>query len=225
MIALLAKVEALFESRGETPSRDRIPAGESSSGLSVFRREGEYFTIAFDGDAFRLRESKGLRFLAMLLASPGREFHALDLIAAGSGVGADTTIAGVDELARSGLGDAGEVLDEPAKAAYKRRLLELEEEIEEAEAFGDAHRAAKGKEERDFIARELAAAMGIGGRNRVAASAAERARVNATRAIRSALLRIRAHSPALSSHLEATVRTGTFCSYTPDPSVQRRWQL
>ena len=75
-----------------------------------------------------------------------------------------------------------------------------------------------------FLADEPAAAVGLGGRDRRAGSAAERARVNITRAIRAALARIRAHSPALAGHLDATIHTGTFCSYTPDPRAPISWR-
>ncbi|HXF72357.1 MAG TPA: hypothetical protein VNO79_07090 [Actinomycetota bacterium] len=48
--------------------------------------------------------------------------------------------------------------------------------------------------------------------------------MNVTRAVRSSLARIGEHSPSLGKHLRATVRTGTSCSYTPDPlaPVDRR---
>jgi len=45
-----------------------------------------------------------------------------------------------------------------------------------------------------------------------------------TRAIRAALARIRAHSPALADHLDATIHTGTFCSYAPDPRAPITWR-
>ncbi len=57
------------------------------------------------------------------------------------------------------------------------------------------------------------------------ASGSERARVSATRAIRSSLARIAEYSGDLSAHLEATVRTGTFCSYTPAPRAPIAWSL
>ena len=52
----------------------------------MFRREGEYWTVVFGGDAFRLKDSKGLQHLARLLAEPGREFHVLDTAAYFCGV-------------------------------------------------------------------------------------------------------------------------------------------
>ena len=75
-----------------------------------------------------------------------------------------------------------------------------------------------------FLIDELAAAAGLGGRDRRAGSAAERARVNITRAIMTAVARIRAQSPALADHLDATIHTGTFCSYTPNPRAPISWR-
>ena len=64
--------------------------------------------------------------------------------------------------------------------------------------------------DREFHAIELASAIDGG-----AVSNAEKARVNLTRAIRSAIARIGEHSPVLEAHLEASVQTGTFFLYRP----------
>jgi hypothetical protein len=196
---------------------------------NVFRRQGEYWTVVFEGLVVRLRDAKGLRHLARLLADPGREFHAVDLEAAegqpaqvsrGSRAG-----RGEPELvARRDLGDAGELLDAPAKAAYQARLTELEEELEEAEQFNDSARATKARQERDFLVQELGRAVGLGGRDRRAASHAERARLNATRAIRAAMANLARANPALGQHLAATIRTGRYCAYLPDPRVPIAWE-
>ena len=226
MVALEGRCASLLDELGEAPTRvEAAPSGPPARRTSVFRREGEYWSIVFERETFRLRDAKGLRYLSILLASPGKEIHVLDLVAAEGGVEPAGRAAGAEDLPAGGPGDAGEVLDPQAREAYRRRLVELEEELEEARAFGDAERAARAEEERDFLARELASAMGLGGRSRVAASASERARVNVTRAIRSSLARIGEHSPALGRHLEAAVRTGTFCSYCPDPLAPIDWRL
>ena len=47
---------------------------------NLFRREGEYWTIAYHGTVLRLRDTKGLRYLASLLRHPGERFAARDLI-------------------------------------------------------------------------------------------------------------------------------------------------
>jgi len=216
-----------LEERAERLAEGATPA-DGGRGIvlqpTVFRREGEYWAVAYEGDAFRLRDSKGLRYLGRLLAEPGRELHVLALVAAERGP-APAGRKAEPGLAASSLGDAGEILDARAKEEYRRRLAELEDEIEEARAFADAERAVRAEEERDFLARELAAALGLRGRHRRAGSPAERARVSVTRAIRAALRRVQEQSPALGTHLERTIHTGTYCSYTPDPRLPVDWQL
>ena len=89
----------------------------------------------------------------------------------------------------------------------------------------EAKTAYRAREEMDFPVGELARAVGLGGRDRRAASHAERARLNATRAIRAALTNLARTHPALGAHLAATVRTGRYCSYTPDPRAPVAWEL
>ena len=122
-------------------------------------------------------------------------------------------------------GDAGELLDARAKAAYRRRLAEIDEDLAEAHAVGDMARAAQAEVERDILMRELSRAVGLGGRNRRAGSTAERARSAVTRAMRHALARIRKHHAPLGDHLDRTIRTGTYCVYLPDPRFPIVWRL
>jgi tetratricopeptide (TPR) repeat protein len=200
------------------------PRSPELPGQMVFRKEGEYWTVGFQKDAFRLKDTKGLQYLARLLAEPGREFHVLDLV--GEGPAASSRPADGEVRSRTdALGAAGALLDPQAKAEYRRRLAELEEELEDAQSMKDADRAERARSEREFIARELAAAVGLGGRDRMAVSASERARVSVTRAVKSAVARIKGHSNGLGAHLEATIRTGTYCSYAPDPRVPVSWKL
>src|SRR5512135_3467322 len=46
----------------------------------VFRREGDYWTIAYDAAVVRLKDTKGLRYLESLLRHPGQSFHVAELI-------------------------------------------------------------------------------------------------------------------------------------------------
>jgi hypothetical protein len=171
-----------------------------------------------------VRDLKGMRYLARLLAAPGREYHVLDLVATETGEARVNSIPSA-ELPRSSLGDAGEMLDARAKDAYRRRLAEIDDDIEQARAAGDGEREAQADAERDFLVRELSRAVGLGGRDRRAASASERARVGVTRAVRQAITRIGAHHPRLREHLTGTIRTGTYCGYFPDPRAPTRWEF
>lgn len=217
----------------------RLSAAQASAGKAVaettptpatedrFQREGDFWTISYHGSVSRLKDSKGLRFLAHLLANPAAEIHVLDLVAQVEG----RSRAAAPNPDRSmsveseGLGDAGDVLDTAAKAAYKQRLEDLQEEIEEAHAFNDAARAERLEDEKDALIQQLAGAVGLGGRDRKAASVAERARVSVTKTIKDALKKIAENDADLGEHLNPTVRTGTYCSYTPDPRAKIKWQL
>jgi hypothetical protein len=192
---------------------------------NVVHREGDYWTVIFDGYTVHVRDLKGMRYLARLLADPNREYHVLDLVAAETGRAAQVDHNPPAKLSRSLLGDAGEILDARAKDAYRRRLAEIDDDLEQARAIGDAERAAQADTERDFLVRELARAFGLSGRHRRAASASERARAGVTRAIRQAITRIEDHHPQLGEHLSRTIRTGTYCSYAPDPRAPAGWRF
>ncbi len=180
--------------------------------VNVFHREGEYWSVTFGAHTTRVRDVKGIRYLARLLADPGREVHVLDLVSLEGGRTAD-------------FGDSGPMLDVRAKDAYRRRLAEIEEDIEEARNLEDIEREKQADAERDFLVRELSRAFGLGGRDRWAGSPSERARASVTRAVRSAMLRINEHDPHLGEHLDRTIRTGTYCVYLPDPRVPVAWQI
>jgi tetratricopeptide (TPR) repeat protein len=215
---------------GPTPAAPAAADADAAAWGNVFRREGEYWTVVFDGAVVRLKDAKGLRHLARLLAHPGREFHTVDLEAADRPAAPPVPVgspgrAEGDQLAvRADLGDAGALLDAPAKAAYQARLGELRVELEEAEGANDPVGAARARAELEFLVGELARAVGLGGRDRRAAAHAERARLNVTRAIRAAVANLARANPALGRHLAATVRTGRYCAYTPDPRLPIAWQ-
>ena len=138
--------------------------------------------------------------LAMLVARPDTEVHVLDL-SGGAAI--------------RGQPDAGPALDAKARGEYESRLGDLREELAEAESFGDAGRAEAAREEIDFIARELSRAFGLGGRARRSGADAERARVNVRRRLKDAITRIGEQSDRAGRYLENTVKTGTYCRYTP----------
>jgi hypothetical protein len=145
----------------------------------------------------------------------------LDLVfavrAPGRGVPADAV--GDGSALRVGdcrWGDAGVVCDAQARDAYRRRLLDLEAEISEAQAANDLGRIPRLLFERERLAGELAAAFGIDGRPRRMGSAVERARINVRNSIVTALRVLDDRAPRLGKHLEVSIRTGVYCSYRPE---------
>ncbi len=227
---LAARAQELLDRLG-TPA---VPAAASGARFSregrtaTLRHEGDVWAMGSGGELFHLRDAKGLVHLAQLLARPGEELHALDLVAHAEGGAAPAAVAGVSaelSVRRGGQADVGPTLDAEAKRSYRDRANELRDELEEAESFNDPERAARAREELGWIAEQLTGAVGLGGRDRRTGSDAERARVNVTRAIRAVLRRIEERDAELGRHLQASVRTGTFCVYEPDPTDPLAWTV
>ena len=215
-------LEDAIERKRDTEESPR-PEPALGSGPDRFLREGEVWAITFDGTTIRLRDTKGLRYLARLLAEPGREIAALDLAIGPSPVADRTIRASVAEAGLAGVGGSEPVLDGEARTAYRARLVDLQAEIDEAEHQGNLGLVDRYREEFEIITRELVVATGLGGRLRGVPSAAERARQSVTKAIREALHRIEREDAALSAHLRHAIRTGTFCAYRPDPRLPVKW--
>ena len=192
---------------------------------AAFRLDGEIRTISIGGITTSISDMKGLRHIARLLSEPGREFHVLDMVAVEQGTaGRAPEDAAVDD--DGSLGAAGMVvLDDQARAAYRRRLLEVEDDIDDAVRSNDPLRRELAERDREFLVAELQRAVGLGGRPRATGGNAERARTTVTRSIRYALGRLEELHPVAAAHLDRHVRTGTYCSYAPDPLNPIRWQL
>jgi hypothetical protein len=180
---------------------------------AVFKHEGDFWTIAFEGRTFRLRDVKGLGYIATLLASPGRDVHVLELLGAVAGTNGASTA------------DEAPVLDDQAKQEYASRLAALEEELDEARDWGDTERASRLGDEVEALTQELARAVGLRGRDRAFSSPAERARISVTKAIRTAIRLIDKESPSLAAHLDASIQTGRFCSYATRGARPPAWSL
>jgi non-specific serine/threonine protein kinase len=188
--------------------------GSAAGAASVFRHQGDYWTIAYRGRTSRLRDSLGLRYLALLLEGCGKEMPALEIL---------STLRSVNGIARSA--EEAPLLDGRAMKEYRSRLAALRCDVEEAEAANDLGRCEVLRSEIDAVGGQLCSAAGLGGRSRRFGSEAERARLSVTRAILRALARISSADSALGQHLERSVRTGFFCSYDPDPAARPEWEL
>jgi hypothetical protein len=227
--------------RGADQSRVIAKATEPNSGSdrrAICRKEGEYWTIGYANKAFRLRDLKGIGHLANLLRHPGIEFHALDLANGVLGQPSDSTFSNSRQsfepkrkhyqhadLRITGLGDAGEMLDEQAKNQYRRRLSDMQEELEEAKALGAVERAEQAEFEISALTKELARAVGLNRRDRRAGSASERARQSLNKTIKMVIEKITKLEPAIGGYLSRTIKTGTFCSYQPNPEFPINWDV
>lgn len=184
---------------------DSTPRSEQSSDdslQSAVRREGDAWAWTWDGQTVRVRHAKGMADLAVLLEQAGREVHVREL-------------EGVAD--RRAGGNEAPALDAEAVSQYRRRLVDLEEDLEEAERHADLARAGRLAAERDALVTELTRSFGIGARRRRAGSDPdERLRKAVSARVRASIDRIDELNPALGRHLRASVRTGFWCSYQPE---------
>ena len=156
-------------------------------------------------------DMKGLHYLHRLLQRPGQDIRAVDLVASVTGVLASQ-------------GDLGEVLDEAARTAYRRRLAEIDMALADRD-LSDARRRGQLVAEADALRAQLRSASGIAGRPRVGGATSERARVAVRKAIIAALARVADLDPDLARHLLQQTRTGSACRYDPPPDTSFTWAL
>jgi hypothetical protein len=216
--------------QGGDAERERHAVNAAPSEHALFRREGDYWTLAYGATTFRLHHRRGLAYLAYLLQQPHVAVSVLDVIAAAQAQAAPAPppprgTRMEPHPRRPDPGDAGVLLDAQARAAYKQRLVALREELEEAQARHDLGRVERAQQERDVLTAELARGFGLGGRARHAPSAPERARINVVKGIKAAVAKIAEQSPRLAHILTVSITTGVFCSYTPPPGDPIHWDF
>jgi len=184
------------------------PGAAATGEVGELHRTGAVWSVRWRGERATVTDAKGIRDLAILVARPRTPVHVLDLVGPGG---------------RAAGGDTGPLLDQQARAAYEARLRELADELAEAEQFADAGRVERLRTEQDFLAQELAAALGLGGRARAGGDPVERARKAVSMRIAAAIKSIDHAHPPLGRHLRASIRTGRYCVYEPEVDVT--WQL
>jgi hypothetical protein len=176
-----------------------------AAGANRFVRKGDVWELRYTGMEALVRDAKGVRDIAALLASPERDIAASELLGA--------------RVVQDGF----EILDSTARAAYKARLSELRQALDEAEDSGDESEARRAQGEIDMLVAELSRAVGLGGRSRRALDASERARKAVSTRITLSIRRIEDTHSALGRHLRHSIRTGAVCRYQPEhPTI---WEV
>lgn len=170
----------------------------------IARRNG-FWEITYQGSLARVIELKGLNDIATLLQSPGNEFHCTELM------GAAVQSEGED------------LLDPKAKQAYRRRLQQLRDEIAEKEELHDHEGKATLQREYDALLAHLSACLGLGGKTRKTNDTVDKVRSAVTWRIRKAIRVLEQENAGLARHLNASIKTGVFCSYRPE--IPQEWDV
>ena len=182
---------------------------EPDAGLLA--RRGGVWEVRWRGRSALVKDSKGLRDIAVLVGRPGVGVPVLELVAAAGGPESPERDTGV------------EMVDAQARAEYRERIRELDDEIAAAGAAADPVRLSNAKAERDVLMSELERALGLGGRSRRLGDRGERARTAVTTRIASAVRTLETELPELGRHLRTSLVTGRVCTYAPERPV--RWTV
>jgi TolB-like protein len=174
-------------------------------GLNSFVKENEMWRISFEGKSVFIPEVKGFLDMAKLLEAPEKEFHCTSLF--GSGV----------------VSTSEPVFDEQAKKSYKKRIQDLQEEIKSCEDDNNFERAAELQQEYSDLVDHLTSSLGMGGKTRKLNDPMDKMRSAVTWRIRNAIQKIERTHPALGKHFAHSIKTGLFCSYSPEKPV--KWLL
>jgi hypothetical protein len=200
MPGLVARANARLGGALVASASVRHPPASSAPLLMV--REGDLYRLERGDQQARIRATRGAELLARLVAMPAQEIHVLAL-------------ASEEASATTTESNAGDAVDATALRQYRGRLKDLGELISEAEARADLARVEALRREQSALEREVARALGLGGKTRQAGSTTERARVNVQRRLKDALERVSEASPELGQWLGRSLRTGTYCSFRP----------
>jgi hypothetical protein len=175
------------------------------SRTASLRRVGDMWRARYRGQTAYLRDAKGMHDLAALLARPDVDIPAIELASRGDRL----------DAAHSAYNEP--VLDRAALVAYRRRLAQLDEELDAARDTSDLARQQHASDEREQLLTHLRRNTRPDGTARsFGATTAERARKAVTARIRDAVRRITEALPELGVYLDRTIRTGTTCSYNPN---------
>lgn len=173
---------------------------------NIFKKAKSFWIISFNNLTVQLPEMKGFNDFAKLIRNPEQEIHCSELM---GNVTSD---------------DGGiEAIDEKAKRKYHSKIIELQEELREAEEMNDIGRSDLINNELNQILDYISQSTGLRGRARKLADPSDRARAAVTLRIKSAIHKIENVHPSLAKHFQNNIKTGTFCIYSPENYTQ--WEL
>ena len=193
--------------KGMSSSAELLPTAEQAL-QPTFRREGKKWTVAFDGKTVYLNDQIGMHYISRLLSSPDRPSHAVLMRA---------EVAG--NMRARAAGSAGIVLDQKALEDYRRRILDLREDLAIADARNDLATQDSAQRELEMVTAEVLQATGLGGKKRKASDDTERARKSVSNAIDRSIKQIKDEHPKLWRHLRKSIQLGQFPSYSPAEPV------
>lgn len=159
-------------------------------------------TLIYGGESHNFRKTKGLSDILKLLQNPGQDIHCMELM-----------------RTKNKSAQSVPLLDERAKKSYQDRIIELQDDLRQAESSHDMAQVEKLSQEYEQLVEHLSKSLGLKGESRRVGSTAEKARAAVTMRIRDCIKKIARENQALGKHLSNSIKTGLLCSYRPEISI------
>lgn len=196
----------------------RAPTAAADSGYA-FRRDGDLWELAFAGSHFRMRDLKGLGYIAALLQHPGEPIP-VSRFEAPMAVSGEAT---GDRSLSSGSSSAQPVIDAETLKAVAAKIADLDEHIAAARDSGDIERVGELLDERGRYEQYQQSSIGLAGRTRTFTTSDRRSASRVQRVVRTAIEAIGKHDQAMALHLDQSVTTGYELTYRPSTPLD--WSM
>ena len=199
-----------------------------------FVKAGEVWEIEYKENKKPFTDKKGLHYIQHLLKKPNEEIHVTELHGLVHGASVDTHEKAYSSMTDEELEGENlpknnakgfEIIDDQYKKEIKKKLSDFDKEIEEAESLQNWDEVELLKGKREELRKNFLKDIGKGGSTRKIGSKTENIRITVQKTIARAVESIEKELPELGTHLRATIDTGLFCCYQPDPEAHITWRF
>ena len=183
-------------------------ANKDDNRENIFRVEGQMWTLCYNGETIHIKPLKGLLYISYLIESPNQEYHVNELVRA------------ADSQKNIVSFDSNEISTKKTITNYRESLSKIRKEMNKLENnVEDNIILNELLIEKDEIEKQLLQAVGLGGKRKKFPNETNRNANSVSEAIRRSLKAINKSHHSLWKHLNNSLHTGAYLSYTPEKDI------
>jgi len=211
---------------GDNPTESQLSRTKDKLGseeiVNSFRYCDEAWQITYSGRTIRLKDQKGLWYIAELIRNR-KPITAIRLVTMDISRQLPKTtstehLPECDSIHSSSF-DGSEIADEQALGEYRQAYEDYLHQLDEAKRNNDPARIEQLQRDMAALAQQIEQSQGLGNRKRKSGSEIEKARLSTTNCIDRAVAAIKRKDPALGAHLEMAIQKGRELCYRPSPEI------
>lgn len=209
---------------------------QTETDKNIFRKErGDKWLTQYYGVKIFFNDLVGMRYIRLLLGSPGIKFHVQMLQIEAKPINLEDSVGSGGVLSHEesnllqkeqhsqpveiGQKSSQELIDKLALDSYKSEVKELERQIVEAQENKDFARKAHLEKDRESLITEILKSHSSIHGIRLFSDDVEHARKAVSMAVSRALEKIEKKNEKLHKHLKNNITLGHYCIYNPEKEV------